>query len=267
MIYVITAVHNRINITKEFIKKLQSQTIVDELFLVLVDDGCTDGTAEYVKEHFLSSYIISGNGNLWWGGAMDIALKWVVKNASMKKDYVMISNDDVNFGYDYIERAIRKLESEKENTLVSGIGVSVNTGKYKTTPVLWDFKMGKGQSVGPGEYANCVATRSLFFRAEDISKIGGFHPILIPHYQSDYEWTIRAVRKGFEIKSYPDLTYQFDEKTCGLGNYRKLTLKQIFSKKASCNPFYRFFFYVLVTPVKYLPQCFMNQALRIVRRG
>ena len=75
------------------------------------------------------------------------------------------------------------------------------------------------------------------------------------------------MRKGFEIKSYPDLTYQFDEKTCGLGNYRKLTLKQIFSKKASCNPFYRFFFYVLVTPVKYLPQCFMNQALRIVRRG
>lgn len=243
------------------------QSVVDDLFLVLVNDGCTDGTPDYVSTNFENCHIINGDGNLWWGGAMDVALKWVKENAKSGAEYVMITNDDVNFSCDYIERGIKKLSLEKEKTLVSGSGISVNTGEFKTTPVLWDFRAGKGVSVAPGEYANCVATRSLFFRVEDIAKIGGFRPKLIPHYQSDYEWTIRAVNKGYTIKSYSDLTYTFDEKTCGFGNYRKLTLKQIFSKKSSCNPIYRFFFYLLVTPLKFMPECLFNQVFRMIKRG
>lgn len=259
MVYVITAVHNRLDITKSFIKRLNTQTIKSEIRLVLVNDGCTDGTPDMVKQSFANSIILDGDGNLWWAGAMDLALKWVLSNAQDVSDIVLISNDDVDFSGDYIEKGINKLMNEPDKTLVSGLGVSINSGKYKTCPVLWDFKRGEGREVKPGEYANCVATRSLFLRVKDLEKIGGYHPVLLPHYQSDYEWTMRAVRKGYTIRSYPDLTYNYDEMTCGYGNHKKLTLKQIFSKKSSCNPFYRLNFYIMVTPIKYLPMCLLNQ--------
>lgn len=265
MIYVITAVHNRLDITKSFIGRLNAQTIKKQIKLVLVNDGCTDGTPEMVRQSFKNSIILNGDGNLWWAGAMDLALKWVLANARNGKDIVLISNDDVDFANGYIENGVKKLMHEPPKTLVSGLGVSINSGEYKTCPVLWDFKRGDGREVGPGEYANCVATRSLFLRVEDLKKIGRYHPILIPHYQSDYEWTMRAVKKGYTIQSYSDLTYNFDEMTCGYGNHKKLTVKQIFSKKSSCNPFYRLNFYIMVTPVKYLPVCLYNQIKKIFR--
>ena len=49
MIYVITAVHNRIRITEEFINQLLMQTY-KEISLILVDDGSTDGTSEMVRK-------------------------------------------------------------------------------------------------------------------------------------------------------------------------------------------------------------------------
>lgn len=45
MMYVVTAVHNRYNITKRFIEQLLEQTY-KEFVLVLIDDGSTDNTAE-----------------------------------------------------------------------------------------------------------------------------------------------------------------------------------------------------------------------------
>ncbi|MCD8013370.1 MAG: glycosyltransferase [Lachnospiraceae bacterium] len=264
MIYVITAVHNRIETTRIFINKLNQQTINESIMLVLVDDGCTDGTVEMAQKQFSNIHIIAGDGNLWWAGAMDVALRWV-NSVCKKDDMVLISNDDVDFDENYIERGISKLIKEPRNTLVSGIGVSINTHQYKTTPIFWDLKKGRGYPVGPNEYSNCVATRSLFFYAEAIRNIGYFHPKILPHYQSDYEWTIRAVKRGYTIKCYDDLTYSFDEKTCGYGNFRKLTYRQVFSKKSSCNPFYRFTFYVLVTPLHVLPVCLVNQVRRLFK--
>lgn len=43
---------------------------------------------------------------------------------------------------------------------------------------------------------NCLSTRGLFLRVKDFKKIGGFYPKLLPHYLSDYEFTIRAYKKS-----------------------------------------------------------------------
>ena len=50
MIYVFTAVHDRYKITEKFVDQLLRQTYKD-IKLVLVDDGCTDGTADIAAEH------------------------------------------------------------------------------------------------------------------------------------------------------------------------------------------------------------------------
>ena len=68
MIYVFTAVHDRYKITEKFVDLLLRQTYKD-IQLVLVDDGCTDGTADMVRSKMPDAVIIQGDGNLWWGGA------------------------------------------------------------------------------------------------------------------------------------------------------------------------------------------------------
>lgn len=110
MIYVFTAVHDRYKITEKFVDQLLRQTYKD-IKLVLVDDGCTDGTADMVRSKIPEAVIIQGDGNLWWGGALHEAYKWTVKNAD-RSAFAMFANDDSEFEDDYIEKRLKFLIPE-----------------------------------------------------------------------------------------------------------------------------------------------------------
>ena len=265
MIHVITAVHNRYAITEKFVKNLLAQSYKD-IHLILVDDGCTDGTADMVLSLMSKTDIIKGDGNLWWGGALHKAFLWVKENlADKKEDFVMFANDDTEFAPDYIEKAVNALKDRPE-TLLAGWGISRNTGKQIDGAVNFDFATLKTDISG-NEYGNCASTRSLFFKVKDFLKIGGFHPILLPHYGSDYEWTIRAVRKyGYTVFCDKNISYLADETTTGDNSYETLTGKKFFAKRSACNPFYRISFIFLATPVKYIFVSVFNQLKRYLKK-
>ena len=263
MLYVVTAVHNRYKITEAFIDLLLKQTYKD-IQLILVDDGSTDGTAEMVKCKMPSAIILKGNGKLWWGGSLHKAYKWICSNDEIKdSDYIMFSNDDVKFENDYIEKAISILE-EKSKILLVGYGVSMQTGKQVDGAVQFDFPDVINNVVNREEaYGNCASTRSLFFRVGDFKCIGGFHPVLLPHYGSDYEWTIRASKKGYKIYCTDKLQYGVDEDTTGI---KQRKLKAFFSKRAVSNPFYKINFAILAAPVGRKFLSVFCQILRFVKR-
>lgn len=264
-IYVITAVHNRYVITEKFVKSLLEQTY-SNIHLILIDDGSTDGTQTMVKELMPNSTIIQGNGGLWWGGALHKAYKWLCKSNINEYDYVMFANDDTTFDNNYIETAIDLLKKQS-NTLITGCGYSLNSGKLLDAAFAHDFKTGnRVEDLKADNEGNCASTRSLFFRATDFKKIRGFHPILLPHYASDYEWTIRASKKGFQIKSFKELKYYFDEGTTGNNEINNLTLRQLFSKRSNRNPIYRLNFILLTTPLKYLPVHLVIQFKRYIKK-
>lgn len=263
MLYVVTAVHNRFKITEKFVKQLLSQSHKD-LRLVLVDDGCTDGTSEMVKSLVPNSIILEGDGNLWWGGAMHKAYKWLMKNAT-PDDNILIMNDDTCFENDFIETGLMFLEKNK-GCLITGCGYSVNSDKQIDGAVAFypDKGLYKWQN-GTAE-GNCASTRALIMEYNTMKKIGGFHPVLLPHYASDYEYTIRAANKGFKIKAFEDFNYKFDEGTTGNHNSKNATLKQIFSKRSVFNPIYRLTFIFFVTPIKYLPSHLSAQFKRYLHK-
>ena len=93
--------------------------------------------------------------------------------------------------------------------------------------------------------------------------IGGFHPILLPHYASDYEYTIRAFKKGHDILSFSELTYIFDEYTTGDNDLSKLTLKKMFTKRSRFNPIYRMVFLLMITPIRYIPSNIISYMKKI----
>lgn len=255
MLYIITAVHNRLPITQKFIKLLKQQTYKDYKFL-LVDDGSTDGTADMVKRELPEAIVLYGNGNLWWGGALHKAYKYLCKN-STDCTHVMYINDDTEIENDFIEKAIKYVDASPDS-LTTACGYDINTGKLVDGPVIFDVKTGELERLNAGETGNCGTTRALFMTYETYLHIGGFHPHILPHYASDYEYTIRAARKGHKIVSYTDLKYEFDPGTTGYNDFSKLTLKQLFSKRSRFNPIYRMNFVFLVTPIWYVPRNIMH---------
>ena len=261
MIYVVTASHNRKKTTSKFTHQLACQKGVD-IKLVLVDDGSTDGTEEAVKQILPDAVVIRGNGNLWWGGALNEAYKWLMKNA-VSNSFVMFSNDDVLFPNDYLLR-MSKILAKKNKTLVSGYGIGNVTKDVVDCPLFWDYSKFEGHRITDcNQRPNCVSTRSLMFRLEDMKDIGGFHPFLLPHYASDYEWTMRAAQKGYEITSDESLKYTVCEETTGYRYRKNTSFKQVFSKKSNLNPFYRISFLLLVTPKKYVLQALRSQIIRL----
>jgi GT2 family glycosyltransferase len=99
---------------------------------------------------------------------------------------------------------------------------------------------------------NCLSTRGLFLRISDFFEIGGFFPKLLPHYLSDYEFTIRAHRKGMRLMTDPSLKVWADEHATGHHRFTGMPLrnllKKYFSKKSSANTFAWTAFVVLSCP-------------------
>lgn len=255
-IHVVTAVHNRHDITQAFVEGLKTQTC-GAVHLVLVDDGSTDGTAEMVKREMPDATVLRGDGNLWWGGALHLAYRYFKNGGADDADYVLITNDDVRYPADYLATGAALLEAHK-NTLVSGCGYGIHSRKAEDGVVLHDDPAYEAECEAAQGYVpvwdgNCASTRSLFLRVGDWKRIGGFHPVLLPHYASDYEWTIRAHRKGFAIRMFEELRYEINDETTGDNQYASLTLKKVFSRRSVTNPFYRMNFILLTTPVHKLP--------------
>lgn len=259
MLYIITAVHNRYKTTENFVKNLKKQTYQD-FKLILVDDGSTDGTEYMVRGLMPQSVILKGDGNLWWGGAMHMAYKWLMKNAD-DDESVLIMNDDTSFEADFVEKGIQFLEENTES-LITGCGFEVNSGEQIDGAIVFHSKTGTYDRLKGTAEGNCASTRALMLKVKTMKKTGGFHPRLVPHYSSDYEYTIRAARKGAHIKAFEEFRYTFDKETTGNHNKYTATIKQIFSKRSSYNPIYRFVYIFMVTPVKDLPSHIYHQVKR-----
>ena len=68
-IYILLPVHNRREITRDFIDCLVTQTC-QNYHLVLIDDGSTDGTDQMVRERVENLTVIRGNGVTGGGPAV-----------------------------------------------------------------------------------------------------------------------------------------------------------------------------------------------------
>ena len=260
VVHVILPVHNRKSTTSNYINCLMKQTH-NNFHLIVVDDGSTDGTAQMITEKIPTATVIRGNGELWWAGALQKAYEFLKSSNACADDFVLISNDDTEFGECFIGNGISALkkhgktllqaiEVEKSSDAVSG-GVYVDWRRFRF--IIGTFEGGK---------INCLSTRNLLMTVKSFIDLGGFHPRLLPHYLSDYEFTIRAYDKGYQLKI--DESFR-SEHAGGIYEQPKLNWNNwiscftlLFSKKNNTNPFYFSNFVILRCPWKYKAQCLVK---------
>jgi len=249
-IYILLPVHNRKRITQGFVECLKMQTFTD-YHLVLIDDGSTDGTASMVLEYIPDVTVLEGDGSWWWAGSLQRGIDWLKENRVPDDAIVLLANDDVTFEADYLANAVLVFNDRTGLMLLSRF--SCDQGKtVDESGVVADLKRLSFRVALPGEEPNCLSTRGLFVRHVDIKKIGGFYTRLLPHYLSDYEYTIRAKKIGMlcETNNSVFLCPKLD--ATGYHEFNEVNLikflRNYFSIKSAANPIYLSVFVILAVP-------------------
>ncbi len=249
-VYILLPVHNRCEVTRRFIASLKEQTY-RHYHLVLIDDGSTDGTAEMVRAEMPVLSVITGAGNWWWAGALQQGYEWLRAQSAETSDLVLIINDDTEFTPDFLACAVGLMKNLR-GTLLLAQAYSMATGQIIGGGVHVDWsRLQFSQTVTQAE-TNCLSTRGLFLSVGDFLRTGGFFPKILPHYLSDYEFTLRAHRKGLNLRVDESLSLRVDERATGFrqddGGPFSEFLRRYFSRKSAANPFAWTAFIVMACP-------------------
>ena len=241
--------------------------------ILLIDDGSSDGTADAVKSLLPATTVITGPGNWWWAGSLQQGYDWLRAQRPALDELVLIANDDTTFGEEFLEEAVRYLAC-KSRTLLLAQPRSHHTGKVIESRIHLDWDNLSFESTSDPGMVNCLSTRGLFLRIRDLYEIGGFHPKLLPHYFSDFEYTYRAHKLGMTLVSTPEVNLVMDEKSTGIREARAESsierLKMLLQVRASGNPFYFSAFVMLACPASQVVRNLLRVWIRfafIILRG
>ena len=265
-IYILLPVHNRREITGDFIDCLVAQTW-QSYHLVLIDDGSTDGSEQMVRERIENLTVIRGNGDWWWAGSLQQGFNFLKKKGISSDDCVLITNNDVIFGKEFLAKGMSLLEKKKQTLLLAQYQDGDNSPPQETGFHV-DLKKLTFSNATSSSDINCLSTRGLFLKWADFVDIGGFHPTILPHYWSDYEFTIRAYKKGYKCLTTPDLTltpklHETSRLEIDFSNYPR-PWGSLFSIRRIHNPIYLISFIFLVCPLRWIPRILLKVLLKLL---
>jgi GT2 family glycosyltransferase len=252
-ILIMLPVHNRRATTELFLRCLLAQSYTN-WHLLLIDDGSKDGTSEMGRALVPSLTILRGTGNWWWGGALHQGYRWLKRHRQHHDDLVLIINDDTEFGPDFLANAVT---AARPGALLLAQLYS-RDGQFEEAGVSWNWAGFDWKGVKDDEEIDCFSTRGLFLQARDFLKIGGFHPMLLPHYLSDYEFTMRARRKGYALVTSPAVHLRYNEELSGIREQTQPSWREYLRKnlsiKSANNPVYWSSFILLAAPLRHMPR-------------
>lgn len=171
--------------------------------MVIVDDGSTDGSSEAIASEFPDTIILRGDGNLWWTGSMNMGVEHILSVAE-NTDFILAINDDVTVEKDYIEKIVAVSKAHdgalvgsmyrdsKQKELIYDSGVKINWKNYSYIQVPYDSEK------KVVTYLDVLSTRGVLIPVEVFKRIGVFEKRL-RHYAADYEFFMRAKKRGFKL--------------------------------------------------------------------
>jgi len=93
LVAALVAVHNRLSLTQRCLQSLVGASNGARLLIVVVDDGSTDGTTEWITEHFPEAVVLHGDGQLWFGGSVQAGLDYILQLMPLPSHVLILNND------------------------------------------------------------------------------------------------------------------------------------------------------------------------------
>lgn len=279
-LYIIIPVYNRKYFTRECLLSLRKQTF-QNFTTVVIDDGSSDKTTEMIKNEFSEVVLLNGDGNLWWTGAVNAGVEYVIENAT-KADYILTLNDDTSFQTNYLETLI-VCASKHRRSLIGSIclknndRMTIEDGGVKINWRTAKFKfLEKGNKYNANFYGestvkpvDVLSGRGTLIPVEAFFEIGLYDFLRLPHYGADYEFSYRAKKNGYSLLINYESFLVNKVVATGIENRyhffkRNGLLNKIFSKKSPFCIRYRWNFALLSCPKIFIFSFFILDMGRII---
>jgi len=198
--WVIIPVHNRRDTTVECLTHLKETQNWEQLDVLVIDDGSSDGTAETVESKYPDVHLLRGDGTLWWGGAIKKGMKHAWRHGA--EIYIWL-NDDVRPEPGAISKLAKKTQT-LGNTVLSSRVYPTTGEEYSTIyrKTRWGLTQVPYDTESEIQYADAVAGKFTAIPAAVVDAIGFPDTQSFPHHACDYEYTYRAQESGFNVGAY-----------------------------------------------------------------
>lgn len=208
-IFAIIPVHNRLSHTRRILETLRKQTIRESVTIIVVDDGSTDGTAEYLQAQ-VDVITLKGDGGLWWAGAVELGVQRALASAA-DDDFILLLNDDTTFDDAYVSGLVDVYRSNPGSLVGSvlhevgstpplvSIGPRINLNRVAIWDRLNELSAEEMCTPAPTYEVDALAGRGTLVPVYAMRKFGTLRPRLLPHYLADYEFSMRMKKNDMKL--------------------------------------------------------------------
>ena len=219
MISVVVLNYNGRRYLKKCISSLSVQSYGD-FEVIVVDNGSTDGSVEYLKTHFPRVKIVRNKSNLGFAGGINVG----IEHAEGK--YILTLNNDTQADMNFVERLAEAMDSDEAMGMCAS-KMLFPDGRINSTGIClsrsgaaWDrgmFEPDEGQYEELEEVFGPCAGAALY-RKEMLDEIGLFDEDFFL-YMEDVDLAFRARLAGWRCIYVPGAeVYHFHGGTAGFGS-------------------------------------------------
>ncbi|NTS42554.1 glycosyltransferase family 2 protein [Flavisolibacter sp. BT320] len=253
-ISILIPIHNRLQVTKQGILALQQSInnfshICEKNYVIktiVIDDGSTDGSAAWIKQNYPDIQILTGDGNLWWSGAINLGAKFAIEE--LKSQYLLLWNDDIIPDQNYFIKINNLIKSEEMQKSIIGSQILVHNNEMNIWSIGGYFNKYTGR-MGMNTKFNGEVTR--FLECDWQPGMGTIIPVKIfrdaslwwdekhfPQYHGDADFVLRFKRKGIRVLTCLDLVIYNKVELTGLVS--KNTFAELYKGLTSIRSFHNF---------------------------
>jgi GT2 family glycosyltransferase len=210
-IFAVVPVFNRIDFTKICIESLQNQSYKNYQIIV-IDDGSSDGTSEYIQKHYKKVILLKGNGNLWWTGATNLGVQRALELSTSPDDFILTINNDLFIEEQYLANIINAY-SKNRTALIGSITVDINSPKeVHFAGVRWNRYTAKYRSIVKfksllkelqDKYetieTDLLPGRGVLIPIKCFRELGLYDVENFSHYMADEDFSLRCKRSGYNL--------------------------------------------------------------------
>ncbi len=185
---IITLTYNKLEYTKKFVTSLYKYT--KDFELIIVDNGSSDGTVEYLKSLGVKLILNEENHGFSRGNNQGLELA--------EGEYIGFLNNDILLYPNWFEECEKVFETEKTAAFVSPRHVNPHYDNTDDKNYISFFKAAKYNKPYEKNFDECVFS-CVVTKREVLNKIGGFDENYFPAFFEDNDIKYRAIMAGYDV--------------------------------------------------------------------
>jgi GT2 family glycosyltransferase len=206
------------------------------VMVVVVDDGSPDDTAAHLASFDPDVHVVSGDGTLWWGGAINVGCSFAIERGA--KTLILLNNDNVALSPNLL-RELSGLVDERGGVVGATTLVERPDGSRRIIAeggtLDWRGRGTVYRRAGEPNGGTKVVTEcewlpgmALAFDAGLFQRLGGIDATTFPQSRGDADFTIRARQLGYPCGVSSGCWIVNDPRQGPIGFYHRLGVRDLF---------------------------------------